>query len=93
MMDSNNNNTAKREKRRRQSEKSRALILIGVIVSGSLVYYHCAYRGASVVSLISDVLIVLLCSLAILGLLFRQLTIQYTSSSSLFLCLINYYDF
>ena len=76
-MDSNNNNTAKREKRRRQSEKSRALILIGVIVSGSLVYYHCAYRGASVVSLISDVLIVLLCSLAILGLLFRQLTIQY----------------
>ncbi|KAM3749915.1 hypothetical protein ACB098_05G221400 [Castanea mollissima] len=75
-MDGNNNTAAKREKRRRQKEKSRVLILIGAMVSGTLVYYHCAYRGASVVSLISDVLIVLLCSLAILGLLFRQLTIQ-----------------
>ncbi|KAM3712261.1 hypothetical protein ACJW31_01G167800 [Castanea mollissima] len=34
------------------------------------------WNSTSVVSLISDVLIVLLCSLAILGLLFRQLTIQ-----------------
>ncbi|WP_347078498.1 hypothetical protein, partial [Escherichia coli] len=71
-MDGNNNTAAKREKKRRQKEKSRVLILIGAMVSGTLVYYHCAYRGASVVSLISDVLIVLLCSLAILGLLFRQ---------------------
>lgn len=55
----------------------RALI---VLVCGSLVYYHCAYRQASLVSLVSDVLIVLLCSLAILGLLFRQLNISYVFS-------------
>ncbi|XP_030465247.1 reticulon-like protein B22 [Syzygium oleosum] len=47
-----------------------------VLVCGSLVYYHCAYRNSSLVSLLSDVLIVLLCSLAILGLLFRQLNIS-----------------
>lgn len=44
---------------------------------GTLVYYHCAYRDSSIISLISDVFIVLLCSLAILGLLFRQMNIQY----------------
>uniref|UniRef100_A0A6N2LPI3 Reticulon domain-containing protein n=1 Tax=Salix viminalis TaxID=40686 RepID=A0A6N2LPI3_SALVM len=49
--------------------------LIG-LVSGTLVYYHCAYRNSSLFSLMSDVLIVLLCSLAILGLLFRQLNIS-----------------
>ncbi|CAK7323764.1 unnamed protein product [Dovyalis caffra] len=49
--------------------------LVG-LVSGTLVYYHCAYRNSSLVSLMSDVLIVLLCSLAILGLLFRQLNIS-----------------
>ncbi|KAL5549864.1 hypothetical protein UlMin_000040 [Ulmus minor] len=47
-----------------------------VLVCGTLVYYHCAYRHASLVSLLSDVLIVLLCSLAILGLLFRQINIS-----------------
>jgi hypothetical protein len=52
--------------------------LIG-LVSGTLVYYHCAYRNSSLFSLMSDVLIVLLCSLAILGLLFRQLNISYFS--------------
>lgn len=46
------------------------------IVSGSLVYYHCAYRNSSLLSLLSDVFIVLLCSLAILGLLFRQMNIS-----------------
>ncbi|XP_023762009.1 reticulon-like protein B22 isoform X1 [Lactuca sativa] len=44
---------------------------------GTLVYYHCAYRDSSIISLISDVFIVLLCSLAILGLLFRQMNIQF----------------
>ncbi|GJU44652.1 reticulon-like protein B22 [Tanacetum coccineum] len=43
---------------------------------GTLIYYHCAYRNSSLVSLISDVFIVLLCSLAILGLLFHQMNIQ-----------------
>ncbi|KAK1317967.1 Reticulon-like protein B22 [Acorus calamus] len=47
-----------------------------VLVCGSLVYYHCAYRESSLLSLVSDVLIVLLCSLAILGMLFRQLNIS-----------------
>ncbi|CAN1139514.1 Reticulon-like protein B22 [Linum perenne] len=49
--------------------------IIGM-VCGSLVYYHCAYRNSSLLSLLSDVFIVLLCSLAILGLLFRQLNIS-----------------
>ncbi|KAJ4719070.1 Reticulon family protein [Melia azedarach] len=48
----------------------------GVLICGTLVYYHCAYRNSSLLSLISDVLIVLLCSLAILGLLFRQMNIS-----------------
>ncbi|PKA59110.1 Reticulon-like protein B22 [Apostasia shenzhenica] len=47
-----------------------------MFVCGTLVYYHCAYRQSSLVSLISDVLIVLLCSLAILGMLFRQMNIS-----------------
>ncbi|KAG6516914.1 reticulon-like protein B23 [Zingiber officinale] len=46
-----------------------------MLVCGSLVYYHCAYRGSSLLSLVSDVLLVLLCSLAILGMLFRQMNI------------------
>ncbi|XP_061355941.1 reticulon-like protein B22 isoform X5 [Gastrolobium bilobum] len=46
------------------------------LVCGTLVYYHCAFRNSSIVSLFSDVFIVLLCSLAILGLLFRQMNIQ-----------------
>ncbi|KAL6285209.1 hypothetical protein ACE6H2_009599 [Prunus campanulata] len=48
-----------------------------VLICGSLVYYHCAHRNSSLVSLVSDVLIVLLCSLAILGLLFRQMNISF----------------
>uniref|UniRef100_A0A2P2KM74 Reticulon domain-containing protein n=1 Tax=Rhizophora mucronata TaxID=61149 RepID=A0A2P2KM74_RHIMU len=46
------------------------------LICGTLVYYHCAYRKSSLLSLLADVLIVLLCSLAILGLLFRQLNIS-----------------
>ena len=49
--------------------------IIGIIC-GTLVYYHCAYRNSTFLSLLSDVFIVLLCSLAILGLLFRQINIQ-----------------
>ncbi|GMN68818.1 hypothetical protein TIFTF001_037869 [Ficus carica] len=56
-----------------RSEIGRPVI---VAICGSLVYYHCAYREASLLSLFSDVLIVLLCSLAILGLLFRQMNIS-----------------
>ncbi|KAH6821181.1 Reticulon family protein [Perilla frutescens var. hirtella] len=54
------------------------MVLVGAamgMMSGTLVYYHCAYRESSVVSLVADVLIVLLCSLAILGLLFRHMNI------------------
>lgn len=49
--------------------------IIGMIC-GTLVYYHCAYRNSTFLSLLSDVFIVLLCSLAILGLLFRQINIS-----------------
>nr|GMD88250.1 reticulon-like protein B22 [Ipomoea batatas] len=60
-----------------------------VMICGSLVYYHCAYQKSSFVSLISDVFIVLLYSLAILDLLFRQMNIPYVSNSMLlsrFIC-------
>ncbi|KAI3524878.1 hypothetical protein L1887_03546 [Cichorium endivia] len=71
-----------------------------VAMCGTLVYYHCAYRNSSIISLISDVFIVLLCSLAILGLLFRQMNIQVPvdplewqisqdTANSLFACLAN----
>ncbi|RVW42793.1 Reticulon-like protein B23 [Vitis vinifera] len=38
-----------------------------VMICGTLIYYHCAYRNSTLLTLVSDVLIVLLCSLAILG--------------------------
>ncbi|OIT22298.1 PREDICTED: reticulon-like protein B22 [Nicotiana attenuata] len=71
-----------------------------LIICGSLVYYHCAYRNSSLVSLVSDVFIVLLCSLAILGLLFRQMNISVPvdplewqisqdAANSVFACLAN----
>lgn len=66
------------KKQREMGEVGKAM---GLLISGSLVYYHCAFRNASILSLFSDVIIVLLCSLAILGLLFRQLNISYASSS------------
>ncbi|KAK9099722.1 hypothetical protein Scep_023152 [Stephania cephalantha] len=43
---------------------------------GTLIYYHCTYRKSTLLSLASDVFIVLLCSLAILGMLFRQMNIS-----------------
>ncbi|PSR96245.1 Reticulon-like protein [Actinidia chinensis var. chinensis] len=77
--------------------ESKALI---VMICGSLVYYHCAYRESSFVSLVSDVFIVLLCSLAILGLLFRHINISVPvdplewqisqdTANSIFACLAN----
>ncbi|KAK7272953.1 hypothetical protein RIF29_13998 [Crotalaria pallida] len=69
----NNNNNNNNNNRRDSNEAGKALI---ALVCGTLVYYHCAYRNSSIISLFSDVFIVLLCSLAILGLLFRQLNIQ-----------------
>ncbi|KAL6972559.1 Reticulon-like protein B22 [Sarracenia purpurea var. burkii] len=75
----------------------KALILM---ICGSLVYYHCAFRNSSIVSLVSDVFIVLLCSLAILGLLFRHINISVPvdplewqisqdTANSIFACLAN----
>ncbi|XP_039004278.1 reticulon-like protein B22 isoform X2 [Hibiscus syriacus] len=46
---------------------------LGLLICGTLVYYHCAYRNSTILSLFSDVSIILLCSLAILGLLFHQM--------------------
>ncbi|KAK3004326.1 hypothetical protein RJ639_018550 [Escallonia herrerae] len=71
-----------------------------VMVCGTLVYYHCAYRNSTLLSLISDVFIVLLCSLSILGLLFRQMNIlvpvdplewqlSQDTANSIFACLTN----
>ncbi|XP_021681632.1 reticulon-like protein B22 isoform X3 [Hevea brasiliensis] len=65
-MESNTNNN-------KRSEIGKPMV---GLICGTLVYYHCAYRNASLLSLVSDVLIVLLCSLAILGLLFRQMNIS-----------------
>ncbi|XAR49783.1 hypothetical protein NMG60_11003922, partial [Bertholletia excelsa] len=73
--------------------------VIGMIC-GSLVYYHCAFKNSSIVSLLSDVFIVLLCSLAILGLLFRHINISVPvdplewqisqdTANSIFACLAN----
>ncbi|KAD2394057.1 hypothetical protein E3N88_41034 [Mikania micrantha] len=71
-----------------------------VVMCATLIYYHCAFRNSSIISLMSDVFIVLLCSLAILGLLFRQMNIQVPvdplewqisqdTANSLFACLAN----
>ncbi|CAJ2656568.1 unnamed protein product [Trifolium pratense] len=81
MNNNNNNNSSevvvvveRRKRVRRSGEIGKAII---ALVCGTLVYYHCAFKNSAIVSLFSDVFIVLLCSLAILGLLFRQITIQY----------------
>jgi hypothetical protein len=47
-----------------------------LLICGSLVYYHCAICNSSMVSLLCDVLIVLLCSFAVLGMLFRQMNVS-----------------
>ncbi|KAI3996189.1 hypothetical protein MKX01_022683 [Papaver californicum] len=56
----------------KKSEIGKPLILL---ICGTLVYYHCAYRNSSLLSLIYDVLIVLLCSLVIIGMFFRHISI------------------
>ncbi|KAJ0724638.1 putative reticulon-like protein B22/B23 [Helianthus annuus] len=84
-------------KKELESGKGKPLI---IMMCASLVYYHCAYRNSTIISLMSDVFIVLLCSLAILGLLFRQMNIQVPvdplewqisqdTANSLFACLAN----
>ncbi|KAM0020339.1 putative reticulon-like protein B22/B23 [Helianthus debilis subsp. tardiflorus] len=84
-------------KKELESGKAKPLI---IMTCASLVYYHCAYRNSTIISLMSDVFIVLLCSLAILGLLFRQMNIQVPvdplewqisqdTANSLFACLAN----
>ncbi|CAL0335331.1 unnamed protein product [Lupinus luteus] len=73
-MELNNNGNGNGSRRNREGgEAGKAII---GLVCGTLVYYHCAFRNSSILSLFSDVFIVLLCSLAILGLLFRQINIQ-----------------
>ncbi|XP_009781365.1 reticulon-like protein B22 [Nicotiana tabacum] len=67
--------TERNENPRKKKEVAAPVPFI-LIICGSLVYYHCAYRNSSIVSLVSDVFIVFLCSLAILGLLFRQMNIS-----------------
>ncbi|GAA0138831.1 hypothetical protein LIER_00501 [Lithospermum erythrorhizon] len=95
----NNSGRGREVKRERVGKKHNQKALM-MLICGSLVYYHCAYRNSSLVSLISDVFIVLLCSLAILGLLFRQMNIQVPvdplewqisqdTASSMFACLAN----
>ena len=64
-----------------------------VMICGTLIYYHCAYRNSTLLTLVSDVLIVLLCSLAILGLLFRQINISYSLSLSLSVFIFYFYFF
>ncbi|XP_021761951.1 reticulon-like protein B23 [Chenopodium quinoa] len=49
---------------------------IVLLISGTLIYYHCCFRNSSFLSLLSDVFLVILCSLAILGLLFRHFNIS-----------------
>lgn len=49
---------------------------IVLLICGTLVYYHCTIRTYPFVSLAADVLIVLLCSLSILGLLFRYCNVS-----------------
>lgn len=101
---------SKQLKRKKKSEftymaqSNTLMIVMGrpliVLISGTLVYYHCSYRNSSVVSLLSDVFIVLLCSLAILGLLFRHMNvavpvdplewqISQDAANSIFACLAN----
>ncbi|XP_010263249.1 PREDICTED: reticulon-like protein B22 [Nelumbo nucifera] len=80
-----------------RTEVGKPLVLL---ICGTLVYYHCVYRNSSLVSLVSDVFIVLLCSLAILGMLFRQMNISVPvdplewqisqdTANSVFACLAN----
>uniref|UniRef100_A0A0D6QXI0 Reticulon domain-containing protein n=1 Tax=Araucaria cunninghamii TaxID=56994 RepID=A0A0D6QXI0_ARACU len=51
-------------------------IPIILLLCGTLVYYHCAVLHTSVVSLACDVLVVLLCSAAVLGMMFRHLNVS-----------------
>nr|XP_007135864.1 hypothetical protein PHAVU_010G164400g [Phaseolus vulgaris]ESW07858.1 hypothetical protein PHAVU_010G164400g [Phaseolus vulgaris] len=67
-----------RERREREmmDERRRPIKATMALAIGSLVYYHCAYRNSSFVTLLADVFIVILCSLAVSGLFSRQMNIQ-----------------
>ncbi|KAM3308311.1 Reticulon-like protein B22 [Capsicum baccatum] len=60
----------------RKNKGVRGPVPLLLIICGTLVYYHCVYRNTSIISLVSDVFIVILCSLAIFGILFRQMNIS-----------------
>ncbi|KAJ8431738.1 hypothetical protein Cgig2_028955 [Carnegiea gigantea] len=64
---------AQEQEEERQGQGGRAMVML---ICGSLIYYHCAFRNSSLLSLLSDVFLVILCSLAILGLLFRHFNIS-----------------
>ncbi|THF97147.1 hypothetical protein TEA_025551 [Camellia sinensis var. sinensis] len=67
------------------------------MICGSLVYYHYAYKNSSILTLLSDVFLVLFSSLSILGLLFRHIVpvdplewqISQDTTNSIFACLAN----
>ncbi|KNA20176.1 hypothetical protein SOVF_054920 [Spinacia oleracea] len=61
------------EQEQAQRQGGKAMVML---ISGTLVYYHCSFRNSSFLSLLSDVFLVILCSLAILGLLFRHFNIS-----------------
>jgi hypothetical protein len=89
----NNNNSDVVERKRVRSGSGEIGKAIIALVCATLVYYHCAFKNSAIVSLFSDVFIVLLCSLAILGLLFRQMTIQYVLLSIYFFIQFNSIQF
>ncbi|CAO2840425.1 unnamed protein product [Amaranthus hypochondriacus] len=61
------------EKQQWQGQGGKAIVML---ISGTLIYYHCTFRNSTFLSLLSDVFLVILCSLAILGLLFRHFNIS-----------------
>ncbi|EPS68857.1 hypothetical protein M569_05910, partial [Genlisea aurea] len=79
------------------------MVVYGALMAmmcGTVVYYHCAFRHSTMLSLLADVFIVVLCSLAFLGLLFRHMAvsvpvdplhwqISQNTAASLFACLAN----
>ncbi|XP_069155386.1 reticulon-like protein B22 isoform X1 [Solanum lycopersicum] len=76
MEELNANEEIRRTINPRRKKDLRGPVPFIIIICGTLVYYHCVYRNASIVSLVSDVFTVILCSLAILGLLYRQMNIS-----------------
>ncbi|XP_074287970.1 reticulon-like protein B23 [Silene latifolia] len=85
------------QQQEQQGKGGKAMVMF---VSGTLIYYHCSFRNSSFLSLLSDVFLVILSSLAILGLLFRHLNISvpvdplewqisHDAANNFFACLAN----